>query len=99
MATFAVGDIHGHDDALTVVVLGDTIDRGPSPKRSIERILTFRSSTAARAVALRGNHEDRLLQMDAFDTIASYSKDAARPLSSAAALLGPRLVSERVALP
>jgi serine/threonine protein phosphatase 1 len=127
MATFAVGDIHGHDEALdevlakisveldagdTVVFLGDIIDRGPSPKRCIERILTFRSSTAARVVALLGNHEDWLLrtfrdhtrhswllQMDAFDTIASYSRDAARALSSAVASLGPRLVSERVVLP
>jgi serine/threonine protein phosphatase 1 len=67
MPTIAVGDVHGHRDALadllgqlglvvgagdTVVFLGDYIDA----------ILAFRSSTSADVVCLSGNHEDWLLK-------------------------------------
>src|SRR5437867_946505 len=100
MATIAVGDIHGNLEALedvlaqvgaavvegdTIVFLGDYIDRGPSSKQCIERILALRSSCAATVVGLLGNHEDWflstlhdpmrhswLLGMEAFETIESY---------------------------
>jgi serine/threonine protein phosphatase 1 len=73
MATIAIGDIHGNiaalDDLLDqvardltasdeVVFLGDYIDRGPASKACIDRILDFRSHSAARVVTLLGNHED-----------------------------------------
>ena len=57
MATLAIGDIHGNVNALddlltqiereltpadTVWFLGDYIDRGPSSKACVERLLDFR---------------------------------------------------------
>ena len=77
MSTIAVGDIHGHRDALadlldqlapvagagdTVVFLGDYIDRGPRSRDCIDALLAFRSSTRADVVCLCGNHEDWLLR-------------------------------------
>jgi serine/threonine protein phosphatase 1 len=116
MATIAIGDIHGNVKALedvlaqleaevlegdTIVFLGDYIDRGPSSKQCIDRILSFRSSTAAAVVGLLGNHEDWLLRamrdptrhswllgMEAFETVESYSKDAAAGLRAAAEEVG-----------
>lgn len=127
MATIAIGDIHGNVEALddllggvsaelvagdTIVFLGDYVDRGPSSKQCIDRILAFRASTSATVVGLLGNHEEWLLQtlhdptrhswllgMEAFDTIKSYSKDAARALRSVAEAMGPRLLGEGVELP
>jgi serine/threonine protein phosphatase 1 len=96
----------------SVVFLGDYIDRGPDAKGCIERILGFREETPARVETLLGNHEDWLLRslasptrhswllgMEAFDTIASYSPDAARALRAALEQAGPRLLTERVELP
>jgi len=77
MATFAVGDIHGHLPALsevldqirraarpadTVVFLGDYIDRGPDSKGCVDAILKFRHETPAEVVGLLGNHEDWFLR-------------------------------------
>ena len=77
MPTFAVGDIHGHLDALqdllgqlrgearqgdTVVFLGDYIDRGPATKQCIDAILRFRKDCDANVVCLLGNHEDWCLR-------------------------------------
>ena len=76
MATFAVGDIHGHHAALAdllralagevtkddaVVFLGDYIDRGPDSKGCIEAILAFRRTSPADVVCLCGNHEEWML--------------------------------------
>jgi len=71
--TFVVGDIHGCADEVdrlleaiapsaadTVVFLGDYIDRGPSPKAVIDRLLRLRRE-GPRCVFLRGNHEDMFL--------------------------------------
>jgi len=71
--TFVVGDIHGCVDELdrllgaiaptaadTVIFLGDYIDRGPSPKGVIDRLLRLRQE-GPRCVFLRGNHEDMFL--------------------------------------
>ena len=76
MATIAIGDVHGHRDALadlllqltgvgsddTVVFLGDYIDRGPDSRDCIETILAFRRDVTAHVVCLCGNHEDWMLQ-------------------------------------
>lgn len=72
---FAIGDIHGCDVALnvvlsklelhsdaTVVVLGDVVDRGPETKQAIDRLLELRST--CNVVFLMGNHEEMML--DAF---------------------------------
>ncbi|MGH3054701.1 MAG: metallophosphoesterase family protein, partial [Gaiellaceae bacterium] len=71
--TFVVGDIHGCVeetdrllDALdlsatdTVVFLGDYIDRGPSSRAVIDRMLRLLRE-GPRCVFLKGNHEDMFL--------------------------------------
>ncbi len=96
----------------TVVFLGDYIDRGPFSKECIDCILEFRDRGHAIVVTLLGNHEDWMLRslrdptrhswllgMEAFETIASYSFEAAQELRRAAAEAGPRLITERISLP
>jgi serine/threonine protein phosphatase 1 len=71
--TFVFGDIHGcvdevsrlldaiaPDDADTVCFLGDYVDRGPSSKGVIDRMLQLRGE-GPRCQFLRGNHEDMFL--------------------------------------
>lgn len=71
--TFVVGDIHGCTeevdrllDALsltasdTIIFLGDYIDRGPSPKGVIDRLLRL-CHEGPQCVFLKGNHEDMFL--------------------------------------
>jgi serine/threonine protein phosphatase 1 len=127
MSTIAIGDIHGNlralDDLLngisedlraedTVVFLGDYIDRGPDSKGCIERIIAFQSEVKANVVALRGNHEEWMLQtyrdytghswiigMEAFETIRSYSSTVATRLREEAEKLGPGLILQHAALP
>lgn len=95
----------------TVVFLGDYVDRGPDARGCIERILQFRKTAWAEVVALRGNHEDWLLRtyrdhtkhswllgMEAFETIRSYSVEAATALWEEASRAGIRLVTERIRL-
>ena len=70
----AVGDIHGCVDELSVlldaiqpasadkvVFLGDYVDRGPSPRGVIDRLIALRDSRRCQTVFLRGNHEDMFL--------------------------------------
>jgi serine/threonine protein phosphatase 1 len=70
----AVGDIHGCADELstmldaiapaaddTIVFLGDYVDRGPSSRDVIDRLIALRDSAACGTVFLRGNHEDMFL--------------------------------------
>ncbi|MEK6237342.1 MAG: metallophosphoesterase [Planctomycetales bacterium] len=67
----AIGDVHGCDRALaallrmlavgaedTVVFLGDAVDRGPSSKQAVDRILALRD--ACKVVFLMGNHEEMM---------------------------------------
>src|SRR6185503_166787 len=85
----------------TVVFLGDYIDRGPDSRRCVESILRFQRETSAEVVCLLGNHEDWLLRtyhahnrhswllgMEGFDTIRSYSIDAAEALREAVSNAG-----------
>jgi serine/threonine protein phosphatase 1 len=71
--TFVIGDIHGCVDEVdrlldavapatsdTVVFLGDYIDRGPSSRAVIDRMLRLRHE-GPRCVFLKGNHEDMFL--------------------------------------
>jgi serine/threonine protein phosphatase 1 len=100
----------GQDDM--VVFLGDYIDRGPNTKGCIEAILSFKQRVPGRVVCLRGNHEDWLLRtlgdfrrhswlmgMDAFDTIRSYSPDAAEALRGAIEAAGRQIFFSRQMLP
>jgi serine/threonine protein phosphatase 1 len=71
--TFVIGDIHGCIEEVdrlldtlapsgsdTVIFLGDYIDRGPSPKAVVERLVCLQHE-GPRCVFLKGNHEDMFL--------------------------------------
>jgi len=70
---FAIGDIHGCPDELsvilnaikpvqgdTVVFVGDYVDRGPSAHDVIELLLDRERAGGAEFVFLKGNHEDMM---------------------------------------
>lgn len=75
--TFAIGDVHGDLEALTrvmsrlpalssadtLVFLGDYVDRGPRSREVMEYVMLLPERTAARVVAIRGNHEDAWLRV------------------------------------
>ena len=95
-----------------VVFLGDYIDRGPESKACVDAILALKHDVAAEVVCLRGNHEDWLLRtqrdyhhhswllgMEAFDTIRSYSLEAAQTLRDAVSNAGASLYVGHCALP
>src|SRR6476620_12494667 len=70
--TYAIPDIHGRSDLLeaaiakisehsqgvsaTVVTLGDYVDRGPSSRQVIDRLIDWRADNLT-LVNLKGNHE------------------------------------------
>lgn len=98
------------DDIL--VFLGDYIDRGPNSKACVERIIELKKRAAFSVVTLMGNHEEWLLKclrdptshswvlgMEAFETIASYSLEAASELRSVLESLGPDLVFKKPKVP
>ncbi len=71
--TFVVGDVHGCIEEMdrlldavqpaagdTLCFLGDYVDRGPSPKRVIDRLVRLRDQGPT-CVFLKGNHEDMFL--------------------------------------
>lgn len=71
--TFVIGDIHGCVDEVerlldflaptaadTFVFLGDYVDRGPSSRGVIDRLLQLQRE-GTRCVFLKGNHEDMFL--------------------------------------
>jgi serine/threonine protein phosphatase 1 len=127
MATYAIGDIHGHLDALedlldkllpqlrsedTLVFMGDYIDRGPNSKGCLDQIIQLKADALFRVVALIGNHEEWMLRtlrdytshswilgMEAFETISSYSPEAAAALRGELENAGMRLISEKVEIP
>lgn len=68
MATYAMGDLHGHLEVLkkiqaflkpgdTVYFLGDACDRGPQSYECIKAI-----AEDSRFVYIKGNHEDMLVK-------------------------------------
>lgn len=70
--TLAIGDIHGCDVALevllkelalqphdTLVLLGDIVDRGPNTRRAVELLLD--ASTRCQMLLVLGNHEEMML--------------------------------------
>jgi len=95
----------------TLVFLGDYIDRGPDVRGCIERILELKREGRS-VVALLGNHEQWMLRslvdptrhswfiaMEAYPTVASYSRTAADALQRAFEAAGPRLLTEGLVLP
>jgi serine/threonine protein phosphatase 1 len=96
----------------TIVFLGDYIDRGPDTRGCVDTILALQREVKAEVICLLGNHEDWflrtlrdygrhswLLGMEAFDTIRSYSVDAARMLREAVSSAGAELYLGHCALP
>lgn len=75
--TFVAGDIHGdigHLETLlsrlpvlgsgdTLVFLGDYVDRGEASRQVVELMMALPSTTPAKVVCLRGNHEDAWLRV------------------------------------
>jgi serine/threonine protein phosphatase 1 len=45
-----------------LIFLGDYVDRGPASRQVVDLILRVRANTAFEVAALKGNHEDALLQ-------------------------------------
>ncbi len=102
MRVLAIGDIHGCAEALDallaavaptgddlVVTLGDYVDRGPRSREVIERLIALHAT--GRLVALRGNHDQMMLDartgdpaklwwLDDYgaDTLASYARGGAK---------------------
>jgi serine/threonine protein phosphatase 1 len=104
-----VPELDSHD---TLVFLGDYIDRGPQSRGCVERIIRLKAEATCSVVTLLGNHEQWMLRslcdptlhswilgMEAFDTIASYSADAAHVLRNALELAGASLITEKAPLP
>ncbi len=74
---YAVGDIHGMDDLLalilamiavdaagapaTVVFLGDAVNRGPQTRAVLDRLIAGPAESRDRWIVLRGNHEQAML--------------------------------------
>ena len=96
----------------TLVFLGDYIDRGPDSKNCVEEIIRLKYNAPFSVVTLPGNHEEWmqatkrdytrhswLLNIEAFDTIASYSVDAADQLRTAMENAGAAVITERIRLP
>lgn len=92
-----------------LVFLGDYIDRGPDSRGCLESIVRLKEEAECTVVTLLGNHEDWMLKtlsdptchswilgMEAFETIASYSVDAAFSLRQELERAGMRLITERV---
>jgi serine/threonine protein phosphatase 1 len=75
--TFAIGDVHGDLTHLllllsrlpkltaedSLVFLGDYVDRGPDSAKVVEYVRVLPSTTPAKVVTLRGNHEDSWLRV------------------------------------
>jgi serine/threonine protein phosphatase 1 len=86
---YGVGDIHGMrrllddllgriegdagDDAAVVVFLGDLVNRGPSSRQVLERLIEGPQRRGDRWIALRGNHDQLVL-----DAVAGKSEAAFR---------------------
>lgn len=94
-----IGDIHGHPAVLlrlvelvqirscdVVVLLGDYVDRGPDSYGAIEVVKGLVATGGGNVIALRGNHEQMMLdalagfdpawygKMEVMPTIASYRR-------------------------
>ena len=96
----------------TLVFLGDYVDRGADTKACVEEILRLEREASFCVVALLGNHEEWMLatmhdyarhswlfNIEAFDTIASYSPEAAERLRKEMESAGAAMLTERIRLP
>jgi diadenosine tetraphosphatase ApaH/serine/threonine PP2A family protein phosphatase len=107
--TYAVGDIHGSLNKLrkliagcerhaqgrpmTLVFLGDYIDRGPESSGVVRYVIELQSRLRDQVIALKGNHEavalgvidgttpaDHWLALGGAETLRSYGVDSAQAL-------------------
>ena len=102
-----IGDIHGDLDRLNsmltderlagreLVFLGDYVNRGPSSKGVVRRLISLRSSWPAETHFIRGNHDDAfgrvldggpiapLLLMGGSSTVRSWIPDVVGDICSA----------------
>ena len=110
--TFVVGDVHGCVDEVerlldavqpstgdTICFLGDYVDRGPSSKRVIERLIRLRTEGPT-CIFLKGNHEDMFLAFLGYsgrygDAFLWNGGDATLASYGLSGLPGP-LVAERL---
>jgi serine/threonine protein phosphatase 1 len=94
-----------------LVFLGDYIDRGPNARECVARIIELQETSAFSVVTLLGNHEDWMLKsyrdhrshswimgMESFETIASYSRNAAEVLQREIERYGVRFILENPTL-
>ena len=76
MKTFVIGDVHGRRSQLkrliemlprkasdTLVLLGDLIDRGEDAPGTVSDVIELQRTAPERIIALRGNHEQMLLDL------------------------------------
>src|SRR5437868_13340379 len=94
-----------------LVFLGDYIDKGPDIRACIDCIIRTKKESPCPVVTLLGNHEQAMLRtwndptshswlwMRGFQTIESYSAEAAAILEKEIECAGPRLIMEKVSLP
>ena len=109
--TYAIPDLHGRFDLLetaidkivkhsasqrlTIVTLGDYVDRGPNSRKVLERLMGWREETLT-LVNLKGNHEAMMwetcnnlaelswwIENGGDQTLASYGQDAKENLDLA----------------
>jgi serine/threonine protein phosphatase 1 len=52
------------DSDVTLVQLGDLVDRGPESKKCVERMMDLQAAAPARVIVLKGNHEDMVLRAE-----------------------------------
>ena len=91
-----------------LVFLGDYIDKGPDSRECVERIIRFRAKAPCPVVALTGNHEQWMMKTwtnptshswiwnGGFETIRSYSAEAAARIQAELETAGQRLITEQV---
>ena len=91
-----------------LVFLGDYIDKGPEIRECLDRIIAVREEAPCPVVALLGNHEQSMLRtwkdptchswiwIGGFETIASYSADAAAGIQAELEAAGPRLITDKL---
>lgn len=58
----ALSDINLDDGISKLVLLGDYVDRGPESNAVLQRIMKLQECYGERVIALRGNHEEMLLE-------------------------------------
>ena len=91
-----------------LVFLGDYIDKGPNVRGCVDRIVMLREEAPCPVVTLLGNHEQYMLRtwkdptahswiwIGGFETIASYSVEAAAFIQAEFEAAGPRIILEKV---